>query len=71
MTRLARAAAPYRKAIAAGLAAGLTTAISTAVPLVDDGLAASEVLTVLGAFVAAAVAGSGLTYAAPRNASKE
>lgn len=49
--------APYRKAIVAAL----VTALTTTIPLLDGGLTAAEVLTIL----AATLAGSGAVYAVP------
>ena len=41
------------KAYVGAVMAGVSAAISAAIPLVDDGLAASEVLIILGAAIAA------------------
>lgn len=54
-----RAIAPYRKAILAGIAAG----IAAAIPLVDDGLTAAEILRV----ALAALGGGGVVYAVPNS----
>lgn len=51
--------APYAKAVAGGIAA----ALAFAVPVVDDGLAPSEVLGIALAFIG----GLGIVYASPRN----
>ena len=51
----------YAKALLAGLA----VAISTAIPLVDDGLVFSEVLTILGAALAAGALVWRVTNVAP------
>lgn len=48
---------PYAKALIGGLAAG----VSFAIPVVDDGLVWSEILGIVGAFLA----GTGLVYAVP------
>ena len=48
---------PYAKAFAGGL----VTAIAFAVPVVDDGLLASEILGIAGAFLA----GLGVVYRVP------
>ncbi len=52
-----KALAPYAKAFAAGAVA----AIAFAIPVVDDGLRASEVLGIAGAFLA----GLGVVYRVP------
>lgn len=48
---------PYAKAVIAGLVA----AVSFAIPVIDNGLIASEILGI----VLAGLTGSGLTYATP------
>ena len=57
-----RKLAPYAKAVAGGLATGLTALV----PLLDDGVTGQEWLTV----VVAALVGSGVVYAAPKNKPK-
>lgn len=60
----------YSKAWAAGLAGGVVAAAAAAIPFIDDGLTASEVLTILVAFLSGSGITGGVTYAAPANAPK-
>lgn len=54
---------PYAKAVVAGLVA----ALSFAIPVVDDGLVASEILGI----VLSGLVGSGVTYAVPNRPKRQ
>lgn len=59
------------KAWWAALVGAIIAAASTAIPLLDDGLSAADILTVLVAALVGSGLAGGTVYAAPANKPKE